>query len=215
VPEEGEERGSSILHFNSEIGKPFSLACPTRLLGFTHARTFPWDTRGDRFKWHLPVARSPSPLRRGGCIMKRISLRLVSRRSCPSLNSSMHARCVNRKRKGSQARRCNLTGERWRCLPAGGVRRTGTALPGDTGRSRAIPSFSRPVPPPPVPFPPRLTASRNEEKRLCDSPVRCCFSRSSRASSSRFKTLLSADTMERVFSRLEDYRCPFWRSSCE
>lgn len=53
------------------------------------------------------------------CIMRWISRKLVSRRSCPSLNSSVHARTrphsgLRDSNKGARTRRCNLMDERTR-----------------------------------------------------------------------------------------------------
>lgn len=89
------------------------------------------------------------------CIMRWISRKLVSRRSCPSLNSNVHA-CVHAharprphsrlrdSNKGARTRRCNLMDERIHGGTAGQqvARWTGIALPWDV-RSRTISSFSR------------------------------------------------------------------------
>lgn len=89
------------------------------------------------------------------CIMRWISRKLVSRRSCPSLNSNVHA-CVHahaRSRPHSRlrdsnkgARRCNLMVERiWYTAGTAGQQVacwTGIALPWDA-KSRTISSFSR------------------------------------------------------------------------
>lgn len=63
------------------------------------------------------------------CIMRWISRKLVSRRSCPSLNSNMHVRtrartlvCVTRIRVHGHAGATWWTNVQWYCWPAGGLK---------------------------------------------------------------------------------------------
>lgn len=119
---------------------------------------FPWDTKHDRFKWHLPAARThlfpflpPRWLHnevnkpKAG-LSPQLSVAKFQR-ACMHACTHAHARPHSRLRdsnKGALARRCNLMDEHTHNGTAGQQVAcwTGTTLPWDA-RSRMISSFSR------------------------------------------------------------------------